>query len=166
MEISKAFLKHRTRLLIICKNDELRNDLVTLLSGYGYFVDYASDRRDGLRRFGEYKHAIVIVDVPTLPRVPRHFFTSFRIFTRNPIILIAAHENEMTRVYPYLRRDVYDVVQLPLNMGYLDFILKRLVAHHQQVNRHEFVTMTFLILFLIAPIWIVLLHVVLRTGGP
>jgi len=159
------FRKHRTRLLVISKDDSMRNDLVTLLTGYGYFVDYVKNRHDGLRKYRENKNAIVIVDVHTLPRVPAHFFRAFRIYKRNPIIVIAASEEEMPRVYPYLCRDVYDILQLPLKMDYLDFVLKRLVDHHVIMKTNEFLK-TFLLIFgLIAPIWAALLIVMIRFWG-
>ena len=162
---SNIFRQHRTRLLVISKDNAMRNDLVTLLTGYGYFVDYVENRHDGLRRFRENKHAIVIVDVHTLPRVPAHFFRAFRIYRRNPIIIIAATEEEMPRVYPYLCRDVYDILQLPLKMDYLDFVLKRLVEHHVIMKSNEFLKTLMLMLGLIAPIWIALLYAMARLWG-
>ena len=155
------FRQHRTRLLVISKDEAMRNSLVTLLTGYGYFVDYVENRHDGLRKFRENKHAIAIVDVHTLPRVPAHFFRAFRIYKRNPIIVIAANDEEMPRVYPYLCRDVYDILQLPLKMEYLDFTLKRLVEHNRLMKNNEFLKMLLLMLALIAPIWITLIYVLL-----
>jgi DNA-binding NtrC family response regulator len=155
------FRQHRTRLLVISKDEAMRNSLVTLLTGYGYFVDYVENRHDGLRKFRENKHAIAIVDVHTLPRVPAHFFRAFRIYKRNPIIVIAANDEEMPRVYPYLCRDVYDILQLPLKMEYLDFTLKRLVEHNRLMKNNEFLKMLLLMLALIAPIWITLFYVLL-----
>jgi DNA-binding NtrC family response regulator len=162
---TNRFRQHRTRLLVISKDDTLRNNLVTLLTGYGYFVDYVENRHDGLRKFRENKHAIAIVDVHTLPRLPERFFKAFRIFKRNPIIIIAATEEEMPRVYPYLCREVYDILQLPFKMEYLDFVFKRLVDHHFIMKSNEFLKTLFLMLCLIAPIWLALFYVMIRLWG-
>ncbi len=159
MSLQDDFRKHRTRLLVISKDGRLRNDLVTLLTGYGYFVDYVDSRIGGLRKFRETKHAIVIIDVPTLPREPSHFFRSFRVYSRNPIFLIAAKDEEMIKVEPYLKKEVYDIVNIPLKMVYLNFSLKRLVDHMERMRSNEFLKTAIILAALATPIWLVLMYV-------
>ena len=55
---------NRHRVLIISRSLDLRNELVTLLSGYGYFVEFCQSRMEGTRKFRAHKQSIVILDVP------------------------------------------------------------------------------------------------------
>ena len=57
---------NRDRVLVISNRGEVRNELVTLLSGYGYFVEYCATRREGIRKFRSHKQSIVILDVNAL----------------------------------------------------------------------------------------------------
>jgi hypothetical protein len=60
---------------------------------------------------------------------------------------------------------VYDILQLPFKMEYLDFVLKRLVDHHVIMKSNEFLKTLLLMLCLIAPIWLALLYVMIRLWG-
>jgi DNA-binding NtrC family response regulator len=159
------FRQHRTRLLVISKDYGVRDSLVTLLTGYGYFVDYVENMHEGLIKFREFKHAVAIVDVHSLPHIPAHFFKAFRIYQRNPVIVIAANENEMPRLYPYLYSDVYDILQLPLKTDYLDLVLKRLVGYNRLLKTNEFYKTLAIMLALIAPLWLIFFHIILRWWG-
>jgi DNA-binding response OmpR family regulator len=150
----RNFEKNRTRLLIVCQNQKLSNDLIALLTGYGYYVDYASTRKEGILKFKQYKQAIVIFEAALLPKFPRHLFRIFRIYTNNPKILIVARHQEEQKIYPYLNNDVYDIIQVPLRFEYLDFSIRRLVAFDTLSARHEFLIMLMKLVAFSSPLWI------------
>lgn len=154
--------KNLPRLLVISRNPKVRDDLVTLLTGYGYYVDYVQDRSEGIARFRQHKQTIVIVDVPALPRFPQRMFRMFRVYRRNPIVLIAAYEDEQERAYSYLKHGVYDVIQLPLNIDYVDIVLSRLVKYNKLTAQNEFMRLLILLTVFVIPLWILLIAVVAR----
>jgi DNA-binding response OmpR family regulator len=153
-----VFDRTRRRLLVICRDHKVRNDLVTLLTGYGYFVDYVEDRDEGIAKFRQHKQAVVIIDVPALPRFPESIFREFRVYSRNPIILIAAHKDEERKVYPYLDEGAYDIIELPLKAEYLHFRLRRLVSHGAMEAVNEFRRLLISALLFGLPIWIALVY--------
>jgi len=159
------FMQHRNRLLIISKDYFVRDNLVTLLTGYGYYVDYVDNRHDGLIKFREHKHDIAIIDVHSLPHVPSHLFKAFKIYQRNPVIVIAAQIDELSQIYPYLYSDVYDIIRFPLNMDYLDIALKRIVNYNELIRKNGFLKMLITIFLLTAPVWIAFFHILLRWWG-
>ncbi len=157
----RNFQKNRPRLLVISKNKEVRHNLVTLLTGYGYYVDYVDNRDDGIQNYREHKHHIVIMDVDSLPEDPDSMFTLFKAYSKNPVILAAANKEEEENVYPYMQRGVYDIVQIPLKMNYLHFILRRLVEHSRLESKNEFMQSFLKLLILIAPAWLTLIFILL-----
>mgnify|MGYP006293295607 CR=1 FL=1 len=150
-------------MLVISRDHKVRSDLVTLLTGYGYFVDYVEDRDEGIAKFRQHKQAVVIIDVPALPRFPESIFREFRAYSRNPIVLIAAHRDEQKKVYPYLDEGAYDVLELPLKTDYLHFRLRRLVAHSALEAESEFRRLLVSALLFALPIWIGLVYFLTRT---
>ncbi|MFP4416725.1 MAG: hypothetical protein ACOC4C_03095 [Fibrobacterota bacterium] len=157
----RNFQKNRPRLLIISKNSEVRHDLVTLLTGYGYYVDYVDNREDGIHNYREHKHHIVIMDVASLPSDPERMFSLFQAYKKNPVILVAAHKQQEYMVYPYMQQGVYDIVQLPLKIHYLRFILRRLVEHSRMEAKNEFMRSFLKLLFFISPAWLTLIFILL-----
>jgi DNA-binding response OmpR family regulator len=81
---------NRDRVLIISRNNEIRNEMITLLSGYGYFVDYCQTRMEGIRKFRAHKQSIVILDVPILRQFPKRLFNLIQRVRKNTIVIIAA----------------------------------------------------------------------------
>ncbi|MBD3316474.1 MAG: response regulator [Chitinivibrionales bacterium] len=154
----KTFDRTRRRLLVICRDHKVRSDLVTLLTGYGYFVDYVEDRHEGIAKFKQHKQAVVIIDVPALPQFPESVFREFRVYSRNPIILIAAHKDEQRKVYPYLDEGAYDIIELPLKADYLHFRLRRLVAHSALEAVSEFRRFLISALLFALPVWLALIR--------
>ena len=145
--------KNRPRLLIISKDKSVRNDLIILLSGCGYFVDYVETRSEGIAKFRNYKHVIVILDVQALPRHPQRMFNLFRIYKKNPIILIAAHRDEEDQVYPFMKLGIFDILPLPFKVDYLYFVLKRLVEHSRLTAQNAFIKLCLLMILITWPIW-------------
>jgi DNA-binding response OmpR family regulator len=153
----KKFNRNRTRLLVICQNEALSNELVTLLTGYGYYVDYVTTRKEGIIKFGQHKQAIVIIDAASLPRFPNHLFQTFKYYTINPKIMIAATREEEEKIYPYLDKGVFDIIQVPLRFEYIDFNLSRLVAYDRVSARFSFLKFLIQLLLFAAPIWMLFL---------
>lgn len=150
--------KNRPRLLVVSESPSIRNDLVTLLTGYGYYVDYVNDRRDGLRKYRQHKHAVVIFDVGSLPRYPVRLFRLFMAYHHNPTIMIAATSPEEPGVYKYLDKGVYDIVQLPLRMDYVHFVLRRMVEHNAIISQTFFYRMMLVVTLLFLPVWLLLVY--------
>src|SRR5688500_12639787 len=107
------------RVLVISRSADLRNELVTLLSGYGYFVEFCKDRREGVRKFRAHKQSIVILDVPVLRNFPKRFFRFIRIIRKNTVVLIAANRKEEAEAIERLDLGAYDILHLPLKTDFL-----------------------------------------------
>ena len=88
---------NRHRVLVISKSSRLRSELVTLLSGYGYFVEECQDRLAGMKKFRAYKQSIIIIDVPSLRRFSRRIFQS-------PTPVIISFLNSLT--IPLIRQGI------------------------------------------------------------
>jgi CheY-like chemotaxis protein len=82
--------RNMPRLLIISKDPLVRNDMIMLLSGCGYFVDYVENRSEGIAKFRNFKHAVVILDVHALPRSPQRLLKLLKMYKKNPITLRVA----------------------------------------------------------------------------
>ncbi|MBD3420582.1 MAG: hypothetical protein GF398_10740 [Chitinivibrionales bacterium] len=147
--------ENRPRLLLITGNQELRSCLVTLLTGYGYYVDYEESRREGIRKYMTHKHTIVVMDVPTLPRIPGRVTSVFSYFKRLPIILVAAYADERLKLEPYYRSGViFDRIYLPVDIGQLQHVLTRVVKHNKLLRTNEFLSSLALLVCITTPLWI------------
>lgn len=150
----KKFNKNRTRLLVICQDGRLSNDLVTLLTGYGYYVDYVTSWKEGIQKFSQHKQTIVLIDAASLPKYPKHLLQMFRFYTLNPKIMIVATKEEEEKLYPYLDNGVFDIIQVPLRYDYIDFNLRRLVSYDRVCAQYTFLRMILELLYLSSPVWI------------
>ena len=130
--------KNLPRLLVIFADDSVRSNIVTLLSGYGYYVDYESKISKGIKRFRQTKHPIAILDVKALPENEDTLLKLFTVYKRNPMILVAAEKKDEHNMIRYLQSGVYDIIPLPLEVEHLDFVLKRLIDHSQLLFKFEF----------------------------
>jgi two-component system, OmpR family, response regulator ResD len=145
--------RNRSRLLIISKDPKVRNDLIVLLSGCGYFVDYVENRSEGIEKFRNFKHAVVIFDLHALPRSPQRTLNLFRLYKKHPILLIVAQKDEESRLYPYMQLGIFDIVTLPFQVDHLYFILQRLIQHSKSTAQKEFVRLFLLTVLMTVPIW-------------
>lgn len=162
-ETVRSLNRIRPRLLVVSKQPSLRNDLVTLLTGYNYYVDYAETRQDGVRRFRHHKHVVVILDVDALPSSPHRLFAVFKAYRENPIILIAARREEEDRVYPFLEAGCFDILEVPLRVEYLHHKLRRVVQFHENMVQNQYHRILLLALAFSAPVWLLLI-VLLAIG--
>lgn len=150
----KVFERARTRLLVIAQDLKVRENLVTLLTGYGYYVDYEQDREQGLKSFIKYRQAVVIIDLPSLPPDPEDMMALFELHKKNPIIIVAVETKDEKHVFKYLKKGVYDVLHLPLTINYVEVVLKRLVTHSELLAYNEFIQTLVFLMVLVMPAWI------------
>lgn len=153
---------NRHRVLVISKNAEVRNELVTLLSGYGYFVEYCQSRMEGVRKFRAHKQPIVILDVPVLRAFPTRLFRLIQQVRKNTIVLIAANKKDEAAAFEKLGMGVYDVLNLPLKTDFLKLTLSRAINHHRLTLENLFVKNFVFFGLLMLPIWAVLAYLVVK----
>lgn len=147
-------LKNRPRLLIICKDHKVQNDLVTLLTGYGYYVDYVMTRTEAVVKFKNYKHSVIILDFKSYISNGKRFFDVLKAYKKNPVVCVTADKDEEPVTYKYLQQGLYDIIQLPLKVDYLDFVLKRLIDNSNLHIKYEFLKLLIMILFFSTPLFI------------
>ena len=146
-------MNNRQRVLVISRCAETRNALVTLLSGYGYFVEFCGNRREGVRKFRDHKQGIVILDVPALRFSPERMFKFIRLVCKNTIVLIAAQKQEERNAFQRLHLGAYDILQLPLKTEFLKLTLSRALDHHRIMLQNSFIKNAVFFTSLMFPIW-------------
>lgn len=158
-------LKNRPRLLIISKDHKVQNDLVTLLTGYGYYVDYVVSRTQAVSKFKNYKHSVVILDFKSYISNGKRFFDVLQAYKKNPVVCVTADKDEEPLTYKYLQQGLYDIIQLPLKVDYLDFVLRRLIDNSALTVRYEFLKLLIMILFFATPLFIMAALLVRWSGS-
>lgn len=153
---------NRHRVLVISGSMETRNEMVTLLSGYGYYVEYSHSRMEGIRKFRSHKPPILVLDIPVLRVFPKRLFRLIQKVRKNTIILIAAHKREEAQAFEHLKLGAYDVLNLPLRTDFLKLTLSRALAHHRLLLENIFVKNAMLFSLLMLPIWLTLAVLILR----
>ena len=148
--------------MVISNRSEVRNELVTLLSGYGYFVEYCATRMEGIRKFRSHKQSLVILDVSSLRAYPRRLFAFIRLVRRNAIVLIAAHKNEEAVAYNRISLGAFDVLPLPLKTESLKLTLHRAQSHYRLTLENIFVKNVLFFGIVMAPIWGLLAYLLVR----
>ena len=151
---------NRQRVLVISGSSEVRNEMVTLLSGYGYFVEYCHNRLDGMRKFRAHKPPILILDIPTLRTSPKRLFNLIQRIRKNTIVLIAAYKREEEEAFERLQLGAYDVLNIPLKTDFLKLTLSRALAHHNLTLENIFVKNAVFFGLIMAPIWILLAYMI------
>ena len=154
---------NRQRLLVMSHSDEVRHELVTLLSGYGYFVEEGENRQRGVRKFREHKQPIVILDIPMLRMFPKRLFSFFNKVRKNTIVLVAAHKREEDVAFRHLRNlGAYDVLNLPLSTEFLKSTLNRAFTYHRMMIEGVFIKNAVFFGLLMLPIWAALAYVLVK----
>jgi DNA-binding NtrC family response regulator len=153
---------NRHRVLVISKSLEVRNELVTLLSGYGYFVEYCQSRIEGVRKFRAHKQPIVILDMGILRLFPSRLLGLFHRVRQNTTILIAAHRKDETEAFEKLGLGgVYDILHLPLKTESLKLTLNRALEQHRLTLENIFVKNVLFFGLLMAPLWAILAYLII-----
>ena len=153
---------NRHRVLVVSGNTEVSNELVTLLSGYGYFVEYCQGRMEGMRKFRAHKQPIVILDMKVLRIFPQRLFRFIQSIRKNTIVLIAASKKEEAEAFDRVSMGAYDVLNLPLKTEYLKLTLNRAMAHHRLTLENIFVKNIVFFSLLVSPIWAYLAYLIVK----
>jgi DNA-binding NtrC family response regulator len=153
---------NRHRVLVISQSTELRNEIVTLLSGYGYFVEFCHSRLQGIRKFRAHKQSIVILDVPVMRTFPRRLFQFIRMVRRNTIVLIAANRKEEAEAVQRVDFGAYDILHLPLKTDFLKLTLSRALEHQRLMLENLFVKNVLFFGLVMSPIWAILAYLIIR----
>ncbi|MDQ3000972.1 MAG: hypothetical protein M3Y08_06890 [Fibrobacterota bacterium] len=135
---------------------------MTLLSGYGYFVEYCQGRLEGVRKFRAHKQPIVILDVPILRLFPKRMLDFLHRVRKNTIVLIAAHKHEEADAFEKLSLGAYDILNLPLKTDFLKLTLSRALAQHKLTLENIFIKNLLFFGLLMAPIWALLAFLIVR----
>lgn len=151
--------KHRALLI---GGGGLSGELRTVLIGFGYFVDHCSDRGEGVRKFRERRHSLIIVDADAVRGQPERFFRFFSIARGGSIVLVASSRERRGDAARYLLWGAHDVILLPLKPDALSFILGRASAYHRRVLRAAFYRNAMYFGLVLSPLWGVLLYTLLR----
>ena len=162
MNRQNKFDKNRPRLLIIFRKSEVRDELVTLLTACGYYVDYVETSKQGLKEFQLRRHSIVLFDINSLGVNPVEVLSRFRYYKRRPILLAVAEREEEKLVYPLFAQGLYDIVTLPLRTEYVDIVLRRIVYLNRMTARYEFVHTLLMISLQLTPLWILITYSLTR----
>lgn len=152
---------NRHRVLVISKNDHLRNDLVTLISGYGYFVEDCPNRLEGIHRFRAHKQSIVIIDIPSLRRFSKRIFHLISNIQQNAIVLLAAYKPEQRLAFEHLKLGAYDILNLPLKTESLIHTLNRAQSHHKMLIDNMFLKNILFFGLLMTPLWLLTAYLLL-----
>ncbi len=155
-------MSSRQRVLVISKNDDLGHELVTILSGYGYFVEHVPDRMEGMRRFRAHKQSILIFDVHSLRRFSKRIFAMIKTVQKNAIVLVAANPGEEELAFQQLKLGAYDILSVPLKMDFLKLTLNRALDHHKLILDNLFARHALFFAGLMLPVWVAALFVFLR----
>ena len=153
---------NRHRVLVISQSTELRNEIVTLLSGYGYFVEFCHSRLQGISKFRAHKQSIVILDVPVMRTFPRRLFQFIHMVRRNTIVLIAAHRKEEAEAVQRVDFGAYDILHLPLKTDFLKLTLARALEHQRLMLENLFVKNVLFFGLVMSPIWATLTYLIIR----
>jgi DNA-binding response OmpR family regulator len=151
--------KHRALLI---GGGGLSGELRAVLNGFGYFVEHCLERGEGIRKFRERRHSLIVVDADALRGQPERFFRFFSIARGGSIVLVASAKERRGDVARYLLWGAHDVILLPLKPDALSFILGRASAYHRRVLRAAFYRNALIFGLAVAPLWAVLLYVLLH----
>lgn len=153
---------NRQRVLVVSRNSDIRNELVTLLSGYGYFVEYCQGRMEGMRKFRAHKQPIIILDLGSMRMYPLRMFQFIKRIRKNTIVLIAASKKEESEAFDRLALGAYDVLSMPFKTESLKLTLNRALEHHRVMLENIFVKNVMFFTLLMAPLWALLGYLIVR----
>ncbi len=153
---------NRHRVLVISQNAELRYSLVTLLSGYGYFVEEAKSRIEGIQKFRAQKQSILIIDYPILRIFTKRLFKLVKLIRKNAIVLIAAQKKDQEQAYFQLGEGAYDILPLPLKTSSLMHTLNRAQNYHQTIVENLFIKNLVFFTLILSPVWLLTIYLLLK----
>jgi DNA-binding response OmpR family regulator len=147
---------------LIVGRKSLDEELNSILSGYGYFVEHCRTRLEGVKKFRSHKQSLVILDIEAVQGFPERLFRFFRLVRENSIVLVAADARGQSQASRYLLWGAHDVLHLPLDRDVLNFTLSRTSAYHRSLVRSTFLKNSLFFVLAMAPLWALLLYYVLN----
>ncbi len=151
----KYLNESRPRLLLISDDNIYQKNLITLITGYSFYVDYFDGLRDSIRKFRNFRHGVVLIDEDKLPRNVERFLKSFhRVQHRCLLVILSNDLNKKTR---YMNAGAYDVISKTLNVADNSSEIKRLVSSYQMIVKHNLLKFSLIIGALLMPALIALL---------
>jgi DNA-binding NtrC family response regulator len=152
--------KHYRALIVGRKS--LSDELSSILSGYGYFVEHCRTRLEGVGKFRSHKQSLVIVDIEAVQGLPERFFRFFRLVRENSIVLVATDSRRRPQASRYLLWGAHDVLQLPLDRDTLNFTLRRTSTYHRSLVRSTFLKNALYFGLAMLPVWGIFLYFALN----
>lgn len=110
----RFLLKNRPRILVASPVPEDLQQMTTLCSAMGYYVDYFSNLKDTIRKFRHYRHSIVILDENLIPSSAKRLLDTFCRIQQNCMILVVAEAGSSAWDL-CLQGSVHDIITKPLN---------------------------------------------------
>ncbi|MGM0442771.1 MAG: hypothetical protein ACQEQV_01110 [Fibrobacterota bacterium] len=131
-------VKNRHRVLLLCRDRDVSNDVLMLLSSHGYLVDLAESEAYALDLFLNYKHSIIIADVDLIPRNTADFSEVFHRARKKPVFLLINRNERSEKVLSYLRAGVDDLLTLPIYPDKLYRKVKRAAEYNKMQHDIEY----------------------------
>lgn len=128
----------KERLLVLLKDDSLRERIDKLLTNAGYIVDNAADRKKALSDFLRYRHAIVLLDEDFIPRYPHRFLQFFKVAHRTPgVVIFKKPEKDLTS-YQFFTDSAVEVVNTSFKNEELLAVVKHVDSYMRVQSRGIF----------------------------
>ena len=148
----RQFLKQRTRVLVICADPEVQNTLVSLLSGFEFYVDYVDNVSDALVRFKAYRHPVILLDETLVETSAQRLLDLFRLVQRDCLVMAVVPPGGTQQLLQRVSVGLFDTVELPIDSADLQFRIRRLLKHHELTSSLNFMKVMGIALGLLLPL--------------
>ena len=152
----RKLYKNRPRLLLICSDTEVKNQLVTLISGYDYWVDAFEDLPSGYSSFKAYRHQVVMIDEAYLGKGGDQTVDLFKKIQRYCVVLGLVPAYRPNRVEQLMKSKLYDVVETPVFPEHLHHKIRRVVQFHKIVVLFNYFRFLILFMMLVVPLVLII----------
>jgi DNA-binding NtrC family response regulator len=149
----KFLNENRPRLLIISPDDSYQKDLVAILTGFGFYIDYQSSLKEAMRSFKTHRHALVFIDEELFPPSVERLFHLFRKIQKRCVIIVLNTGAVTSR---YLNAGAYDVINKTQDLHSQMAQFNRVVVNHHMMVRNNLLQFTLLLFALGLPLIIML----------
>lgn len=137
----RYFLQQRIRVLVVCKDPEVQNVMVALLTGFEFYVDYVDNVNEAVARFKAYRHPVVLLDQTFAVAQVRRLLKLFLLVQRDCLVMAISQPDQNLEELHRMDPGVFDLVELPVCSHDMQFRVRRLLRHHQTVCTLNFLKM-------------------------
>ena len=148
----RQFLKQRIRVLLVCTNPQVQSQLVSMLTGFEFYVDYVDNVNDALVRFKSYRHPVVLIDESLLGATPQRLLDLFRLVQRDCLVLAIAPAGQSHEVLQRVEHGLFDILETPINPVDLRFRVRRLLKQHANKSSLNYMRVMFLVAMFLSPL--------------